>query len=276
VVADTAAKNAGGILAQRAMLERQMRNNALAAFWSSAFMPASPDALVQVAMVALGGLQPNVSGVESAEQLNGALSARARAAASALALRGDARGAAVKAEIDDAERRATSRGGEAQQKQQKEAYKMIGLALGMLALLLAIPTLFKHDKAESDPQPDPTPVVPAATSPEPAASLYGSDVPSAFHGKWNMVDNEEGVPVNLEISATRVTLNYDKLHVEFLTSAPKTEPKSGDKGWFYTHVEADGGKSCDLKLRLDDSGRLRSPFGGSEGCTTLPSVWVRP
>jgi hypothetical protein len=32
VVADTAAKNAGGILAQRAMLERQMRNNALAAF----------------------------------------------------------------------------------------------------------------------------------------------------------------------------------------------------------------------------------------------------
>ncbi len=100
-VADKAAANVFS-----ADTARAKRNFALTAFWATAYMPSSPDALVQVATIASGGIQANHLNMPSQNQLSGALATRAHAAATALIVRGDPRGSVLRAEIERLEKRA--------------------------------------------------------------------------------------------------------------------------------------------------------------------------
>ncbi len=127
--------------------EQDKRNAAISAYWASAYMPTSPEALMQAYSSALSGVQANTDMSRSHDQLNQALLSRAYAAVSALALRapGDPRIPVAQQAIADTQARLKrdSLNMDKIHDQNAEAFKRLAPAFAIMLILIFALILMK-------------------------------------------------------------------------------------------------------------------------------------
>jgi hypothetical protein len=167
--------------------ENTKRNNAMAAWWSGAYMPSTPDALMQALSMALAGVQVNAAGTMSQAQLNAALLARAHATVTALALRApsDPRVGAARQAIAEVEGRLNA-ATEAQAAALKDAFKpMMKILAIMVVVLIAVLLLAPEKATVSEAQTGPAAsgdLAPAGAQKPSDVSVNGANAEKAIEG----------------------------------------------------------------------------------------------
>lgn len=232
-----------GLGGHKMITERMMRNNALAGFWSGAYMPASPDALIQAATLALSGVQANKSGGQSQDQLNAALLSRAHAAATALSLRAptDTRVATLRQAITDTEARMQA-GALTAAKQVKDFLPVFGV-LGLIFAVLALKNIIPSD---SD-----------------------APIPTTMQGAWTRSDSTFNYSLRVAETSISLTPSFATSGQPSTTVSKIHQRGQGglqEDGTFAFHAEY-----CESRFALMDTNTLVV----SEGCGNASGTWAR-
>ncbi len=232
---------------------------AMATFWSAAFMPTSPDALVHAASLAIAGMQPRKAVVDVGhDQLNEALAARARAAASALALRAasDPRAKQIQDDIAAAEARVKERSFD-MEAVHRQNWKVLGIMGGVIAigLLIFVPFRLHQMNQAKEEQEARANQRQAEMERKYDEQLPLATVPETMRGYWRASPKKELLITDGKIALTKTN---ESVQCEKRTRGESEEPStcSGDgattfkfEGWSFK-------KGCIVNVTIQSDGRL--------------------